>query len=153
MRILKRFLLLGTLVTCMGAASASAQMPPAANIVGVTATTGVAVVSSGINQPERVRLPKFAPSGHAIPQAVLVVDWQTVRALPAGAVVRFSYRRPNADLVRNLDHRYGQAVTGSQQTRFAVNLVDPKRDRVAAWRVQILYQDQVLDEQHSASWR
>ena len=153
MRILKLFLLLGTLVTCMGASSASAQMPPTADIVGVTATTGVAIVSSGINNQERVRLPKFAPTGHAVPQAVLVVDWQTVRALPAGTVVRFSYRRPNSDQVRSLDQRYTGAVTGRQQTRFAVNLVDPKRDRVAAWRVQILHQDQVLDEQHSASWR
>ncbi len=145
--------LIVTLVALLFSATARAQGVPEARILTITATTEVAEVQSPYNNKESRRLPKFAPAGHRVSQAVLVVDWQTVRALPAGALVRFSYRRPGSEVVRNLDRRYDQAVTGRQQCRFAVNLEDPARDRVAAWRVQILHRDLVLDEQRSAAWK
>ena len=149
----KRFLLLGVLVTGLMAAEGQAQVPVEARIVGIKATTEVVTVRSTYNNLEARRLPKFAPQGRAVAQAVLMVDWQTVRALPGGSLVRFSYRRPDDDTVRNLEERYDRALTGRQQTRFAVRLDDPARDRVAAWRVQLVHQGQVLDEQRSASWR
>lgn len=149
----KRFLLLGALVTGLMAAESRAQVPAEARILGITATTEVVTVHSTYNNLEARRLPKFAPRGRTVAQAVLVVNWQTIRALPGGTLVRFSYRRPDADTVRNLEERYDRALTGRQQTRFAVRLDDPVRDRVAAWRVQLVHQGQVLDEQRSASWR
>ena len=66
--------------------------------------------------------------------------------------MKFSYRRPGSDTVRHLEQRYTRAVTGRQQTTFRVNMDDPERDRVAAWRVQLLHQGQILDELQSAAW-
>lgn len=150
---LKRFLLLGALVTGLGVVTTRAQSPVEARILGIQTTTEVVVVRSAYQNLEARRLPKFAPPGRQVSQAVLLVDWQTIRAMPAGGVVRFSYRRPASDTVRDLEQSYGRVLTGRQQTRFAVRLDDPARDRVASWRVQVLYQGQVLDEQRSASWR
>ena len=148
-----RFLLLGTLVTLLGVGAAGAQEAASARIVGITATNGVVTLNSSFNNLESRRLPKFAPVGRQVPQAVLLVDWQTSRALPAGTLVQFSYRQPGSDEVRTIDHFYNQPVTGRQQSRFAVNLLDPARDRVASWRVQLLHRGTVLDEQRSAAWR
>jgi hypothetical protein len=146
-----RFLLLFTMVTLFGALSARAQAE--ARIIEVRATTDVVVVKSTFQDPDGRRLPKFAPEGRRLQQAVLWVDWQTVRALPAGALVKFSYRRPGSDEVRTLEQSYPRALTGLQHTRFAVTLEEAARDRVVAWSVQILQRDQVLAEQHSAAWR
>ena len=149
----KRFLLLGAMVACCGSTAVRAQAPVEARILGIKATTDVVVVESNFRSLEGRRVPKFAPEGRRIPQAVVVVDWQTVRALPPGGLVQFSYRQPGSDAVRKQDRRYERAVTGRQQTRFAVAMTDPVRDRISAWRVQLLYQGQVLDEQRSAAWR
>ncbi len=150
---LKRLLLLVALVAGGGFPESRAQAPVEARIMGIKATTDVVVVESTFRSLENRRLPKFTPEGRRVPQAVLLVDWQTVRALPAGVLVQFSYRQPGSEAVRKLDRRYDRAVTGRQQTRFAVTMSDPERDRVSAWRVQVLYQGQVLDEQRSAAWR
>ncbi len=149
----KRFLLLGAVVACCSSTMVRAQAPVEARILGIKATTDVVVVESTFRTLEGRRVPKFAPEGQRVAQAVLVVDWQTVRALPPGGLVQFSYRQPGSDTVRKQDRRYERAVTGRQQTRFAVAMIDPARDRISAWRVQLLYQGQVLDEQRSAAWR
>lgn len=147
-----RLLLFVFLTGWLGAVSARAQIEAEARIVGITATTDVAVTSATFQNLEARRLTKFIPEGRRVPSAVLVVDWQTVRALPAGCVVKFSFRRPGSDTLRHLEQRYPRVVTGRQQTTFRVNMDDPARDRVAAWRVQLLHQGKVLDEQVSAAW-
>jgi|GEM_PF-4265762 hypothetical protein len=152
MAMANRCILLAVLVGWLGTMTAPAQATAEARITGIKATTDVVVANSTFQSLEGRRLSKFVPEGRQVPRAVLVVDWQTVRALPSGCVMKFSYRRPGSDAVRHLEQRYTRAVTGRQQTTFAVNMDDPARDRVAAWRVQLLHQDQVLDEQRSAAW-
>lgn len=152
MTMANRCFLLAVLVGWLGTLAAPAQAPAEARIIGIKATTDVVVVKSTFQSLEGQRLSKFIPEGRRVPRAILVVDWQTVRALPSGCVLTFSYRRPNSDTVRQLEQRYTRAVTGRQQTMFTVNMADPARDRVAAWRVQLLHQGRVLDEQRSAAW-
>ena len=146
-------------IVCLVAASllpvwAQAQEGAEARIIAVHPTTDVAVVRSTFNSLETRRLPKFSPEGRSVKQAVLVVDWQTARALPAGSQVRFSYRQAGSDdVVKQLEERHARPVTGRQRARFAVPQLDPAADRVTAWRVQIVQGGRVLDERFSAAWR
>ena len=141
------------MVTLLSAASAQAQMRAEARILSVHPTVTVVVVESSFRNTEPLRLPTYVRPGRRISQAALDVNWQAVGALPAGALVRFSYRQPGRDEARHLDHRYEQPVTGLQQVRFAVSQEDPARDRVTAWLLQVRHGDQVLAEQRSAAWK
>lgn len=147
------FLLLGTVVTLLSAASAQGQMRPEARILSVQPTVTVAVVESTFKNTEPLRLPTYVRTGRRVSQAALEVNWQAVGALPAGALVRFSYRQPGREEARHLDHRYDHPVTGLQRVRFAVSQEDPARDRVTAWRLQVRHGDNVLAEQRSAAWK
>ncbi len=138
-------------VAWAGAFSASAQVE--ARFVRIQATTDVVLVKSTFKSREPMRLDKFTSPGRRIGEAVLLVDWQPARALPAGATVRFEYLRAGSDQVEKEERVYDQAITGLQQERFGVLIGDARRDRVSAWRIQLIQGGRILDERKSAAWR
>ncbi len=84
--------------------------------------------------------------------AVLDVAWRALGVLPGGVEVRFSFRRAAPASPGERVRSFPRPVTGVQRTRFEVPLERDGRDRVVAWRLQVMQGGRVLDQAHSAGW-